>query len=221
MIDFKWCSAIVTNIEDPNQKGKVQVRVLPYLKDVKEDLLPWYDPFVGVGSTDEVSFNPPKVGSNVIVLYKDTFQYGFYIGQDYIEGFFDYASIESKLSGVTELSDTTYPNLHFKLTEEGNLYFHNVNTGDEGTLHKSGSYTMFDAQGNIIANAKGNKHKVYNDLYNLKELLDEIQAVVTNIITPNNLVGNNGAPVIYTQVGTDLPTMQLLATKIDGLLLDT
>jgi len=215
---FKY--ATITSLDDPDKVGRMQVRVLPYMKDVKEELLPWYYPFFA-HSKDTPKFEPYSVGTNVNVLCSESYKNGYVVSKDYLTGLFDFDTPSGTLGGVSELGDTSYENLRFSVFENGNISFYNVDSGEHGLYHNSGSYTLFDTDGNIIVNSKSGKVKVYNDITDLKTIVEDLRQVVENIITPNNLVGNSGAPVIYTPVGADLPQVQVVIKQaIDDLFLD-
>ncbi len=165
---MKLQNAIVVNIDDNNhplsterQKGRIQIRILPFMLDVPESRLPWYDPFFrGAGSTGKFGFNPPKVNSNILVYpTTDSLRHGYYLDGDYISGFFDYSIVKAKLDTVTELSESTYSKIHFQLLENDNLHFYHESTGESGFIHKSGMYTIYDETGNVT---------LHSSNYNLK-----------------------------------------------------
>lgn len=209
--------AKVISIDDPDKKGRVQVRLIPEMEDAKEAHLPWYDPYIGTGNNTTQKFNPPLEGS-VILVYSSgtTKRSGYYIFEDHIQGFFDATKVSSKLSSI---ADTTYKDLHYRLLASGNILYENRSTKETGILHNSGSYIIFDSSGNIILNGKGNKLKVYNTTVNLKEILTDIQGVVSNVVSVGSFVDAEARPVVYNFAGTDIPIMSAVLTKINNLLL--
>lgn len=155
--------AKVEDINDPEKKGRIRVRVLPQLKDVKKELLPWYDPFEGTSTGEEMSFNPPKIGSLVLVqVTSSTFKKGFYCSSLHTRNLFNYDVISDSLSNIDEISDTSYPNVKFKLLEDGSIMFNNTNTGDLGIFHSTGSYSIIRGNGSLI-NYSVEAIRSYND----------------------------------------------------------
>lgn len=153
--DLKLYYAKVIDINDPDQKGKIKIKILPHMKDIEENLLPWYDPFLGTGNNQELSFSPPEVGTNIFVIVESTsFRNGFYLSPTHIEGFFDYSGIKSSLNSVTELSSNNYPEIEFKRFNTGTIIFHNKINGDIGLLHSSGTYQIIDSNGYFYINQK-------------------------------------------------------------------
>jgi len=156
MIKLNLYYAKITNNNDPVKKGKLQIRLLPEFKDIKESLLPWADPFFSIGSsTSSYSMNLPKIGSSVWVAVDEMFTSFNYLFGAPFEGLFDYASVKTSLDTISELSSTTYPDINFNLMESGNIHFENSVTGDIGILHNTGSYVLFDNTGKIYATSVG------------------------------------------------------------------
>jgi len=150
MTELKYCTAVVEEINDPDKLGKIQVRLLPQMKEVKKSLLPWYDPLWGTGKMGQSSFNPPEIGSVIIVFpSSETLRNGYYMGGDHIEGFFDYSAVKTIIDSASEVTDSEYPNVKFLLHPDGTVEFHNNRTGDRGIVHSSGSYQIIDKDGNF------------------------------------------------------------------------
>jgi hypothetical protein len=49
MIKLDLYYANVVNNNDPDKLGKLQIKILPEFKDMKESLLPWARPFMSSG----------------------------------------------------------------------------------------------------------------------------------------------------------------------------
>lgn len=170
-INESFFNAIVVNNDDSNRrnnndhkKGRIQVRVIPYMIDVPEAHLPWYDPIIGAGNSTHFDFCPPKVGSNIVVVpVTKTLRNGYYLWADHIEGFFDYSKVETLLGNVSELSETTYSNIHFSLRENGNIEFEHITTGEYGILLKNGSYIFWDSNGKMVVYGKDQEIAFSND----------------------------------------------------------
>lgn len=143
--------ATVIDNNDPDKKAKIQVRVLPEMKDMEESKLPWVRPFLNAGmSATEYDYNPPQNDSKVWTVFTDKFfKHGMYITGSFIDGFFDYSSIETALGNISELSGTDYDKLRFNRLPDGTIIFHNDDTGEVGVYHSSGKYILIDENGDI------------------------------------------------------------------------
>jgi hypothetical protein len=160
MIKLNLKQAKITSISDPDELGKIQVRVIPDLMDVKkEELLPWVSPFISLLSTNTKSMFLPEVGGFVWVFFVDEEMYldGFYIPAHFNTGAFEFDSIKNNIDGISELGNVTYPSVNYFLTKAGNLYFENTTNGECGILHKSGAYQVISSGGSFyIKNGNGN-----------------------------------------------------------------
>jgi hypothetical protein len=161
---LKLYYATVVDIEDPDEKGKIQIQILPELESVKESSLPWAMPWFNRGmSADEYSFSVPPVDSKIWVLVDDYWTEFYYLTGTFIEGYFDYSSVKSEIDNIDEVSETTYPNINFMLFENGNILFQNISNGDTGFLHKSGNYYVINSDGEMYGYAGEQKIQLYND----------------------------------------------------------
>jgi hypothetical protein len=138
---------IVIDIDDPDKKGKIKIRVLPDLKNVNDNLLPWFSPFISRNSTSIMSNDLLEVGSKVRVLIRKDYQRGYYLSNMYFYGLFNFDTISKKLSSSGLINNIDYKNLVFRLYLDGGLEFHNNSTGEHGYIHKSGSIYFIDKDG--------------------------------------------------------------------------
>lgn len=159
MIKLDLYYAEVTDNNDEEKRAKLQIRILPEFKNMKESLLPWARPFMSSGfSTTEHSMKLPEQGSKIWVLTNDKFTYFRYLCGSPIEGLFNYDSIKSSLDTITELSDSAYPNIDFELLNDGSIRFNNRISGDMGVLHNTGTYSIIDTNGYVtVSEVSGNK----------------------------------------------------------------
>jgi hypothetical protein len=169
MTEFKIYYGTVVDNDDSSETGgklgRVQVRLLPEMKDIKESMLPWLRPWLMGGMTEDTfSGNIPEVGSKIWCIFTDKcFHEGYYFCGAFIDGFCDYAGVESDLSGMSDAPDTTYPNLKFVRYEDGTIEFHNSDTGDHGVYHSTGSYFIINEDGEIYIYSGSKAIKLYND----------------------------------------------------------
>jgi len=197
MNDLLLRYATVIDKSDPDEKGRIQVRILPELKDVKESLLPWADPYVVGSDSTNVSMHLPEEGQTVKVLVDKLFKYFYYIGGAYLDELFDYEGIESSLSSVAELSSSSYPDINFKLLSDGTVFFHNAVNGDVGIIQSTGTYLVVNDAGEIYLNVNGTVLSIVDGAVNLE----------SDAIT---LAGESDNAVLWTQLNTSL--QQLITT---------
>jgi len=171
MIKLNRHYAEVIDINDPDKKGKIKIKILPEFNDMSEDLLPWAKPFITTGMTDkEYDFHPPTVGSKILILTDDKFRTFYYVHGIMIEGLFDYDAIKTKLDTVSEMTDTEYPNVDFTLLNDGSISFYNRQTGDNGFIHNSGTYYIIDSNGYVyLSESSGNKITIDSSGTKLKD----------------------------------------------------
>lgn len=151
---YRLYTAKVIDLNDPLMVGRIKARPLPELKDIKDINLPWFKPYkLGNISETKWEHNPPPEDSIIYVLINSDWTSFKYCGNRIFEDLLDYATnIDSPLKELSELSDddVTYKDLNWKLYEDGSLEFHNTSTGSHGFLHKSGSYSIYDTDGNMF-----------------------------------------------------------------------
>lgn len=162
--EFPIYKAKVISIEDEDEKGRIQVQVLPQFKSVDKEILPWARPLFMQGATENhFSFHPPEVNSMVWVVFLDEYwKTPYWLPGQFIYGFFDYSTVKDSLDNISELSDTTYPNISFTKLPSGDIFFYNKDSGEEGIFHNSGAYTIYDTDGNVISYTP-ESFKLYND----------------------------------------------------------
>ena len=170
MFEVKLYYATVINNDDQNhddglKKGRIQVQVLPEMKDIDDKYLPWVKPFFNSGmSASSFSYNSPEIDDKVWVLFVDHYwKNGYYLTGAFINGFFDESVITTKMNDIAETVDTTYPNLKFWLTLDQSLFFFNTDTGDKGFINQNGLYFFIDTDGKFYFYTKNQDCKIYND----------------------------------------------------------
>ncbi len=186
MIKLRVYYGKVTSIKDPDEKGKIQVRLLPEFRDIADADLPWVRPFMNEGTT---SFNPPPVDKYVLVAFTDcSFQVGFYITGAPIDGLFDFDKIKDSLSSIKELGAPNYSELNYQQFPDGTITFHNTVTGESGIYHSTGSYTVIDKDGSLISYTKKSM-KLYTDKSGI-EIADDGTITLDNQGTKIEVVNN-------------------------------
>lgn len=158
--------AKVENINDPDKKGRFQVRILPEMISLKVSDLPWarkYSSQQGTSSTVG-EHKIPEVGTFIRVLVEDwpILKRIYYISDDCVDGLCIYNSA-SVLSGIDELSTQTYPQPIFKRYKDGTIEFHNSVTSEHGVFFANGEYQIKDDEGNFYSYSKNKEQKIYND----------------------------------------------------------
>jgi len=164
MIDLKLYYGRVVDNEDPDEKSKVKVRLLPEMKDAQEDHLPWLKPFMVNNMTSGAySHSPLEIGSTVWAFFtSDSFQTGWYITASYLEDLFDWNDVAEDLNSITEGDNQEYPQARFIRYKDGTIVFHNTETGETGTYHNTGTYVFIDKEGSVFVKSVKDI-KFYND----------------------------------------------------------
>lgn len=223
MKKFELYDAQVISVNDPDSKGKIQVKILPELKDVPNSNLPWAVPFFSHNSSSEFSNDLPIEGSLVRVLVSNKWKRFYYLSNRFFENLFNFNTVTSSLGKASEITGKNYVDLKFRMYKDGGLEFHNTNTGEHGFIHKSGSYNIFDSTGNIITNVSGNQWKLYGEYAGikvaLKTILKDINTILTHLNTSGNLTSPSGTVVVGTAV-TDLVTLNNDLTYLNNLMKD-
>ncbi len=160
MLNLKLYEAKIIDTEDSTKKRLVKIRILPEHIDVRDSDLPWAAPFTSVHSADEMENDLPQKDSIIYVLVDSLFKRFYYLQGKFFYNLFDYSKVESALSNASSISDKNYNNIKFRLYEDGGLEFHNKKDGSHGFIHKSGSYSIFDKDGNCILDVGSKEVKI-------------------------------------------------------------
>ena len=164
MIDLQLYRGQVTDTEGKkNNIGKIQVRILPEGKNWKTSLCPWAEPFFGTGNIDSIKYNSLSVDTYVWVFASKGFKHVYYVGEWNVESFFSYSSIQDIIDSVTEFGEYNIGQIKFELHKNGNLIYENLNNGDCGYIHKSGSYSIISSDGSIYVYSKTKPIKLYTN----------------------------------------------------------
>jgi len=155
---FYWFHAIVEDVDDPLQIGRVRVRCIGFHNEDNNILpvenLPWAHQILPVTSASYkgIGRSPTglQVGSWVIGFFRDG-----EISQDPII----MGSIPSVTDGVPDIPITAlthYPNNHVIHTKSGHEFQWDDTSGSEtiSLKHKTGSVFSIDKDGNILIDAK-------------------------------------------------------------------
>lgn len=194
------------NHDDGSKKGRIKIKVLPEMEGIKDDFLPWVEPFFTRGMAEgSFSYHSPEIGDKVWVIFIDKFwKNGYYLTGAFISGFFAESDVTSKMGDIAETVDTIYPNLKFEYMIDGSLLFYNTDTGDKGFINKNGWYFFIDTDGKTYWYFVDQEMKIYNDN---TEIYIEDDGKIT--VTTNNdiQVTNDGITFDLKNDGT---------YKIDG-----
>jgi hypothetical protein len=195
-MDLTLHTGLVISNNDPEKKGRVQIRILPEFKDVDESTLPWAIPFNLTSSLTSIEKTTYEVNSLVWVLIDSLWLRYYYLNNRFFHSFFDFADIESKLNIITENPSKEYKDLRFTLYEDGSLNFHNIVTGETGFIHKQGTYIYFDSNG--VLNINGST----KNLVTHAELSLALSGLMTSLNTHVHQVVSLGAPTLPTPTST-------------------
>ena len=224
MIDQQiiYREAKVIDNNDTTKKGGIKVRIFPDMLEVDESLLPWAFPLnfgTGLSSSNQVH-KVPEINSFVRIIVEDKyFRRIRYIFNDYVPSVYSYDTLASKITSISEKGTFTYPQPNFEVTPDNYVKYHDTSSGEIGEITKSGAYTIQDPSGNFTRSLKLGKYKLKNDLQSLKDILEDIQALLKDICTPGTFISATaGSPVVMPLSALDLPKATLLATKLNNLL---
>lgn len=212
ILPFELHYGIVEDNDDPEQKGRMQVRLLPEMESVARQQLPWLMPFEGGKGIKAGTYEKDlmEVGTPVWCFFKSaTFRTGWYIGGFFLENSFDFSRVSSELGSAADIDLGEYKDITFSRFKDGSIEFRNHKNGVSGHYHNSGSYVIFSSTGDIIAYSK-TSIKLYNDnsSIELKEAPGDIEVNSNgNIIfngSGDNLVTYNDLYQILTQLVANL-----------------
>jgi hypothetical protein len=165
MIELKLYTGKVISVDDEDKKGRIQIKILPEMKDVNDSDCPFLEYFFGNSSEDELVQDFPPVNTLVWCLCDENFYDKYYLGRRNIKGTYDFDTVKDLLDSIDDItySDTDYKSLKFYLYEDGSLFFHNKSEGYRGFLHKDSTYDLYDKDGNRFIYGKDKDIKIYND----------------------------------------------------------
>jgi hypothetical protein len=165
MIELKLYTGKVISTDDEDIKGRIQIKILPEMKDINDDDCPFLEPFFGNSSEDEIIQDFPPTNTLVWCLCDENFYDKYYLWRRNIKGTYDFDTVKNLLDKFSDAdsSDSDYQYLKFYLYEDQSLAFHNSNNGEHGFLHKNETYTLYDKDGNLFIYGKDKDIKIYND----------------------------------------------------------
>jgi hypothetical protein len=174
---------------------------------------PWFPPFTGNSSDNEMKSNLPEVGSLIWLLADDLFYDRYYTDFKYnISGKFDFTKVEDILGSVDGL-DSTYKDIQFTLYEDQSLSFHNRLDGSHGFIQSSGSHVIIDKDGKIILNSQDDNAVRYSALetaYN--ELNDKFNTLVSILVAWTPVPSDGGAVLKALLTAGNVPPLNLSST---------
>lgn len=153
MKQMMFMRGTVVNTYNADYPGRLQIRPLPYLKDVSVKNLPWVRPFFNEYSTvrkDTVVWLISEASD-----YCD-FQNMYWLGPVFFQNLNQLEEVKTIIGSVDELDSIDEEAIKFNLLENGNLIYENLATGDSAYVHNTGSYIVFASNGEItLRNGSG------------------------------------------------------------------
>lgn len=149
-------TAVVVDVGDPEETGRIKVRIQPELNGVDEENLPWASPHTqgkrGAMKGGSIHHNVPDPESRVHAIVYDKYwrTIDYVVDESYrIPGYYQYRDIVEKLEEeIEDLESPEYPNPSITKAAEGTTFFENHETKEVGLLHPSGLYVLVTADGN-------------------------------------------------------------------------
>jgi hypothetical protein len=139
--------AEVIDDKDPEELSRVKVRLLPGMKDVEDDQLPWAEPInylLGHSQTTG-AHRPPEIGTQIFVIVAKRGTNFYYTHDAYVEGW----SVYSNFPDVDLIDSQEYPQPRFNLYNDGSIHFINTETGEQGIITSTGTTIVIDASGSV------------------------------------------------------------------------
>lgn len=166
MFDLVLETALVTNIDDKDKQGKVQINIESKFKNIKKDLLPWAIPLFSNTSNSTMSFNPPVVNSQIWVLRDKYWKRFYYLTNRYFYNLFDFSKVNGLLDKCEKINKD-YKNITFNYFADKTVIFHNNSDGSTGIINSQGTLLYIDKDGSFVRNVakdeiseiKGNEDK--------------------------------------------------------------
>ena len=155
--------AKVISVQDPDELGRVQLKVYPELSEHPDNDLPWCFPFSGGESGKD--FGLPEEGKTVTCIVWNRFWteitfLPFVISPPKEHLFKKW--IDDWKSKIEDLADDPEEkDLKVRQFSDGFSAFHDVKNSAHGVIHPSGTYAMVDKDGNIFI--KGVKKLTLHD----------------------------------------------------------
>ena len=172
--------AIVTSVEDPEELGRVQLRVLPELSEHEEADLPWC--FPESSGIHGKSFGLPQVGQAVscIVwtkLWCEITYLPMVIRKPKEHPFQDW--MDNQRSLIDDMSnDPEEKNLVVESYSDDFSQYHDVGNSEHGFVHPSGTYVTIDKDGTAFMKGVKELH-VHDGDGNFEAVIDFTSGDVT------------------------------------------
>ena len=172
--------AIVTSVEDPEELGRIQLRVLPELSEHKESDLPWCFPeSTGIHGKD---FGMPQVGQAVscIVwtkLWCEITYLPMVIRKPKEHPYQDW--MDNQRSLIDDMAnDPEEKDLVVKQYSDDFSEYHDVGNSEHGFVHPSGAYVTIDKDGTAFMKGVKELH-VHDGDGNFEAVIDFTSGDVT------------------------------------------
>lgn len=137
-------AGLVVDNNDPKKEGRCRIKVFGIFEDLNDADLPWATPDFNFIGSDVSSFIVPPTGTTVAIYFdRGDFYFPHYI---------------TKITNgkFPKNKDSNYPNNMVFFETDGGTSFEIDRTDDNTAfLHKSGTQTNIDADGNIDVNIVG------------------------------------------------------------------
>lgn len=171
---------VINNI-DPDEKGKVQVRIFPELLDVSDNHLPWASPNIRTNI-----HSIPKEGSFIFVeINEDWTDFSYNQQSPYVSAMYPYEKIKENVDSASNSGSHKYPQPTALLMEDGSTYFHNEETGECGLIHSSGVHIILKDDGSFSMVQDGKIDLVYDASkkeFKIKDITDIELPDLTSLI---------------------------------------
>lgn len=184
----------VINVDDPDKRQRVRVRVPVLHRGIPDDKLPWANVMsagqanagAGVGTV-----NVPEKNAKVIINFAE---------DDPHNPQYAFSPASDDVNKDNALNEEDYPNTYGSVDSYGNRFSTNRATGDITISHRSGATVHIDGNGNVSVAAAG-------DLYLAAKNNIAISAGGKMKLSAGGDITLDGANVLFNSGSADSPNI--------------
>lgn len=224
--------ALVEDNRDPEQLGRVRVRIYPEFESLEQGSLPWAEPSIDSdlcikGDNKTGAFSIPEQGSFIVVDIDPTWQEFHYTGLTPNRKREDvHTNITDELKNLMDTSPSYPQPLYLLRTKDGVIAYHNTDTGEMGIVNKEGVYLQYDREGSFLigkkdgSNMKLTKNGELTFEGQVNEggsmvLYDPLKEILEKLLTHIHIAPNGPTQPAQDSSGSPLSTLKSNLTKME------
>lgn len=233
MTEYLHRIAKVEDNKDPNQLGRVRVRIYPEFESLDSQSLPWAEPMLDsdicIPGENVGSFRIPEVGSFVVVRLDSTWQNFLYTGRTPNRDRTDiFTSITDDLKEKADVT-VSYPQpLYLLRAKDGTIAYHNTDTGELGIVNSKGVHLLYDSEGNFRMGKKDGFNLVLtsdgklsftggiNDSESTLVLFNPLKEILEKLLDHIHIAPNGPTTAAQESGGTPLSVLKSDLSKMES-----